>query len=411
MFRQSSFFSFFALSILFTVNVVAAECEFNSSSELFDAIKINHPQIKYNNVATDSVGKKVSIAQQRPNPELDADGGVTDSIDGDVYGVSVSLKHTIEWGGKYGARVNAAKAEVDRDKAILKGSSEDVLIDVVLSLHKLRQLYEMIPIYEESLKSFKKIYRTKKRRGLLAPEEQVEMETLGLAVNDYELKLSKLIAEKTRLQTHLNYFTASKCEITQKSLPVKVDLSGDFTTEIKLDKYSTLKAAEKSLKFAEASYNSEKANSYPDVQIGPSFGYEKVNVTDSTTWGVSLTMDLPLLNRNKAGRSKAKIDMLNAQQNYNNAQRESELDLNSWIEKYKSLKKSLKGTISRKQLDKKHSKIESLFRRGVISTSLIIESHRQLIEFSNTRFEFEIGVIESLWNIYKIKGDVYEQEI
>ena len=141
----SYFFTFFTISVFFVGNVMAADCEFNNSPELFNAIKVNHPQIKYNKVASESLDKKISVAKQRPNPELDAEGGLTDSIDGDVYGVSASLKHTIEWGGKYGARVKAARAEVSRDKALLENSSEDVLIDMVLSLHKLRQLYELIP--------------------------------------------------------------------------------------------------------------------------------------------------------------------------------------------------------------------------------------------------------------------------
>ena len=42
---------------------------------------------------------------------------------------------------------------------------------------------------------------------------------------------------------------------------------------------------------------------------------------------------------------------------------------------------------------------------------MIIESHRQLIEFANTRNEFELGAAEALWNIYKINGTVFTEKL
>ena len=65
----------------------------------------------------------------------------------------------------------------------------------------------------------------------------------------------------------------------------------------------------------------------------------------------------------------------------------------------------------KEKLEKKHRKIESLFKRGIISTSLVIESHRQLIEFFNTRFEFENGATEALWNIYKLNGEIENKKL
>ena len=74
-------------------------------------------------------------------------------------------------------------------------------------------------------------------------------------------------------------------------------------------------------------------------------------------------------------------------------------------------KTSLGESVSERLLKQKHNKIEKLFKRGVISSAMIIEAHRQLIEFTNTRFEFELGAVEALWNIYKIQGKLLNQKI
>ena len=135
----------------FNGNPVFAVCDFDNPEKLFEAIKVNHPQIKYNTVAIDSVKNELAIAKQRPNPELDAEGTVSDSIDGDIYSFSASLKHAVEFGGKYNARVKAAKAKIGRDKEQIKLSSEETIIEIVMALHKLRQLHELIPLDEESI--------------------------------------------------------------------------------------------------------------------------------------------------------------------------------------------------------------------------------------------------------------------
>ena len=122
-------------------------------------------------------------------------------------------------------------------------------------------------------------------------------------------------------------------------------------------------------------------------------------------------MDLPILNINGGGRAKASKDVLAASLNLRNIKQESKLDIQSWVQKYNQYKDSLKTIANKEKLEKKHRKIESLFKRGIISTSLVIESHRQLIEFFNTRFEFENGATEALWNIYKLNGEIENKKL
>ena len=388
-----------------------AKCNLKNSNDILELVKKNHPSITFNEAKGKALESTIEVAGQRPNPELDAESTVGDSIEGNIYRTSVSLKHTFELGGKRDSRINVARNTFKTGMAVAEFENQQTIIDTVIKLHRLRQVYELIPLYKESLDAFNKILRTIKKRKSLSPEQQVEGETLELAVNDYKLKISQLNSEKMNLTTHLSFFMGANCIIPRNALPFTVNLSENFNSDIQVENYSKLKIASLALELAKSNLDLEKSNSYPDLQIGPTYEYEKLNVSQTNTVGIALTMDLPILNINGGGRAKASKDVLAASLNLRNIKQESKLDIQSWVQKYNQYKDSLKTIANKEKLEKKHKKIESLFKRGIISTSLVIESHRQLIEFFNTRFEFENGATEALWNIYKLNGEIENKKL
>ncbi len=397
-----------SLGLNFQVN---SSCSLKDANDVLGLIKKNHPQITLNKAKKHAIEKLLEKASQSPNPELNINSSFGDSIEGDVYTTSLSLQHVLELGGKQSARMKVAEKSIKARKSFSGLEDQRSLIDAVLKLHRLRQVHELIPLYKESLNAFNKILKTLKRRRSLSPEQEVESETLALASNDYKLKISQLNSEKDNLEKHLSYYMGKKCTLPMEVLPSSVDLEKKFQKGQTIEKDKKVNAAKNLLELAKATLDLEKSNSYPNLKIGPTYEYEKVNIRGSTRMGLSLTIDLPLFNINSGGRAKAVRDIVSAEVNLKNSQIESSLDLEAWILKYNEFKFSLKTIANKNDLERKHRKIENLFKRGIISTSLVIESHRQLIEFSNTRFEFEQGATEALWNIYKMTGKIKDQKI
>ncbi len=406
--------------ILYVISLIAsffltensfANCDFKTPTELLESFKNSHPQVIENNSSIKVSEKWVEVAKQRPNPEFQAQGMKGEEIDGDVDRISLSLMHTIELGGKRSSRIDFADSKRKQFKASVQDSNEDVLIDAILKAYRLRQVKELIPIYEEAYEAFNKILKVKLKRKSLSPEEQVEKETLVLATNDYRLKVSKLKSEKINLSRHLSFFVGENCDLKQDSLPQKVDLTRSFNLKKETPSYSKLQVAINNLESAKMKLELERSNAYPDLKIGPAFETENINGKNYQSIGLSISMDLPILSTNSGSKGQALEQMNTARVRYKNIKREASLDLEAWIEKYNALGSSLKTIATREDLDKKHLKIEKLFKRGVISTAMIIESHRQLIEFANTRNEFELGAAEALWNIYKINGTVFTEKL
>lgn len=385
-------------------------CNIKKTSEILPLLKRNHPKIIQNNAYLDFIKQETLAAKIRPNPELEGQTSVGESLGKVIYSTSLSLKHVFELGGKRQARINVAERKIEVESEESRNKNEDILIKTIIKLHRLRQIYELIPLYKEALDTFKEIRKNFVKRKYLSPEQQVEKETLGIAISDYQLNISKIDSEKVNLNRHLSFFIGKECQIPQEALPRKVLANKKKIGKDKIA-YSTLAAAQKRLELAKLNYKKEKAEAFSNLLIGPRYKFQKENVSSSHTAGIAFTIDLPILNTNEGRKRQAVKGIHSAKVAYQNAKKESQIDLKVWKTKYNNFIKSLESIVSRDELEKKHHKIEGLFKRGIISTSLVIESHRQLLSFYAGRFEFEIGAVEALWNIYKINGEFYNNQL
>lgn len=116
----------------------------------------------------------------------------------------IKITQTFELGGKRGARESLAKNQMALGELEIKNNKENVILENVLSLYRLRQINELIPIYKEAYESLQSLLKKKGRiKKSLSPSQEVEYETLSLAIDDYYLKLSELTAKRATLLTHL----------------------------------------------------------------------------------------------------------------------------------------------------------------------------------------------------------------
>jgi cobalt-zinc-cadmium efflux system outer membrane protein len=385
-------------------------CKLGSAKELFQRLKNNHPRIMENKASLKMLMRNIDVASERPNPQLNLQLTSGKVIEGDLEAGSLSFLHTVELGGKRGSRMNLAKSLSEKSRYQLKDINEDLFVDALLKSYRLRQVHELIPIYDEAIRALKKIYSIKNKRSSLSPEEQVGKETLSLALSDHKLKLSHLKAEMFNLSHHLALFMGDDCEIPKVALPQKgasgetFDLEKMLMSSIK--SYSPLNTASKELELAKRGLDFEKSQVYPDLKIGPAFQRQRVNGEAFDTFGLQVSIGLPILSRNKGARLKSLEDIKRASLRYKNIEHEARHDLGIWVREYRFLQDSLKSIDSGGELKKKHQKIEKLFKRGIISTAMVIESHRQLLEFARTRNQYELRLTKALWNIYKIQGKV-----
>lgn len=382
--------------------VVFANCNFNNSNDILDLVKKNHPEIMKNHFKKLMVEDSVNISQQRPNPELNLE-----YVNNENRSSKFSIMNTFEFGGKRDIRKDQSLALAQKVKWDIKDENEDFIIDSILKLYRLGQVFDLIPIYKESIGAFKRIIAVKSNRKNLSPEEEVEKETLSMAISDYLLKISRLESEKNYLIRHLSFFIGQNCNITRKALPIySFEKTQNFVNG-ESNESAKVNAARANLSLANLELSTTQSEKYPDIKIGPVVELEN----NSKSFGVALTMDLPVFNSSKTKKQIGQYFINQASLKVKNLMKESELDKLAWIQKLNNFNDSLKSISSKDDLSQKHQKLEKLIERGVLSTAMVLESHRQLVEFTNTRFEFELGAVEAIWNIYKLNSTVLNNKL
>jgi cobalt-zinc-cadmium efflux system outer membrane protein len=392
---------------LFSNHVYAqGHCDVKDPNSLLKRIKETHPSVLEAKLQSQAIQRLTDVSKQRPNPNLNAEalfGNPNSQFSADTF---FSLQHTIEVGGKRSARMKTAEAQIEGGQLQQRSTQEKVMVNTVVQIYKLKQIEEISKMYQEAKQTFQQMHKRLQGLPSRSPEQQVEMDTLELASNAYQFELIQKESEKALIQKHLAYF--SGCEISPETMvlpsqthfPVEISSYGDISNSIQvLD-------AKQGLNVAYARLEQEKSKKSPNLSIGPAVGYGRSQGSDSMLFGAALSMPLPILNTNKGKRAYADANVRTAELQLKNVERETQLDLEIWKEQYQRYYHSLHSTDTQDLIEKKHARIESLFQRGVVSTALVIEAHRQLIDFSQARLSFELAAVEALWNIYRLTGNL-----
>ena len=379
-------------------------CQINNVNELLSRIQEVHPLVLEAKLKIQASGKLTDISKQRPNPNLNAEalfGNPNSQFSVDTF---FSLQHTIELGGKRSIRMKSAEAQIEMTELQKRQILEAVVIDTVVKLYRLKQIQEISEFYQEAINAFGRIRNRLKRLPSRSPQQQIEMDTLELASSAYGFDVIRKKSEKSYIEKHLAFFSKCPSLAVDKVVPSEIALPSDVNTFNDVKKSVKVLDAIQKLKLAQGRLAQENSKKTPNISIGPAVGYGRSQGADSVLFGAALSMPLPALNKNKGNRAFEGANVKTAELALKNIEHEAVLDLDIWKEKYLHFHQAIQTSKGRETMEKKHKRIESLFRRGVVSTALVIEAHRQLVDFSQAQLSFELGAIEALWNIYRLTG-------
>lgn len=385
----------------------------NSANDLLQCILQNHPELKRSQVELKQADYLEAVAEQRPNPEL-AMKAVSGKVgEENQVNTETSLTHTFELGGKRSARIERAKASKFLKAAEITKSQEDIIVNSVLDLFRLKQLSIEKKIIAESLSTYTRVLDQMRRRPKLTPDLEVSSEIFQLAQDDYKLKDSMISSDIESIKKSIEFTIGGQLPDGDSFLPQSKDqwpsISESIDGEIKSSEFKK-SLAEKSMALAEL--ESAKSESWPDLKIGPDLETESSAGTYNQRWGVTLSFPFPLFNINGAGRSYAKYGAEAADLKFKQTKSLLENQRIILIAKYKKSIGALSASKNVLELSiKKKKYIEGLYNRGLISSSQLIESQRQLLEYVKSRNETELDGIETLWRVHAIDGKLLEEKL
>ncbi len=386
-------------------------CRIQSAQDILNCALKNHPEVQLSESSLERDKLLKSIAKQRPNPEVNSSlmSGQTGGNSG--LNTEFSILHTIELGGKRKNRIKQALASENLTQAQLLESKELTALNTTLALYRLRQIRSELTAINEALSTFENIKSNYKKRPKLAPEQEVSSTVFSLALDEYKLKRANLLQEQESLNKFMELATGLHQDTIKKYLPGRKHSWPKFQGGLQNIINSELAKAEAEKILAEANMKLAKSNAWPDFKLGPALQTQSGTPGNQIAAGVNISLGLPLLSQNRGGIGYAQKDKYRSTLAYNLALNKNQNERQKQIERYQSTLKSLGALRSTSSLNTDHQNVEKYFEQGLISSSLVIESHRQIFELTESMNEQELTAIDALWRIFIIDGRFLSEKI
>lgn len=375
-------------------------CNYKNIREYKKKLLSSNPVLEQVKLQKELTNSFIERAKQRPNPAVEFEYTKGDDFGLDVQNYDLKLLHVIELGDKREARIESSLARADLESKQYGLFGARKALENLVNYQRVAQLKVLIEAMEEAVDAFRSIVKKLASRKRLNPEEKVSLSTLKLALNDYKARLNDLKNEKDLLAGEVAFM--SECEKPNfRYISTNYPKIGAF----ELSEAQGMAAIEKEkVEVAKKELNREKSLAYSDLLVGPIVGYESRGADQFVSAGIGVTFNAPFLNTNEGGKLEASRNLMAQRKVARNNISLLKIKLRKLLKIYHQSLKTYQEMPSLSQITTFHTEAESLFRRGVVSIPMTIESHRQYVDYMDSRFETENDILKAIKEIYLITG-------
>lgn len=380
-----------------------------SPEDVLVCVEQNHPEMK--KIANDPelIDGVRSMSTQFPNPGLTLETNKGKNL-GDTVGEDTAvLSQLFEIGGKRAARQRAANARIEGIRASSQLLRAQTRMDALSNLVRYRQLLSEIDVLDEALRTYEKVMGQFNARPRLSPEQQVTQGIFRLAMGDYRHRQAGLEAEKRKVEIYFKMVPELNFAATVKLLPkriVKWPKVSVPPTDLK--KVLAIQVADSQVKIADSNSDLARASAIPDPTVSLVAIREVSGITEFQRVGAAVSFPLPVFNWNGGQRREASAMKTRAEIEFRRAERSFIFERENLVANYQGFVTALEKSPAPKDIDSKHRNTEELFYRGVISGVMVIEAHRQILDFTQSQNELELETVQALQNIFFLDGRLSE---
>lgn len=343
-----------------------------------------------------------------PNPEIGF-GNFAGRAGGKKWGqTDLTFLQPIELGGKRGKRIDVAKSQIKTARAMLEQSIAEVRLEALSTMYRLRQIKDELELLEEARETFQRLVSIYRKRPQLSPEQATSLFVFQLALRDCELQRETILSEFNIAQSTLKQLTQMEPEELMHLLPKRI---ANWPTLQARDALESpyLRVLRSQTEQAEQELSLAKADTWPTLSIGPSFTSQNQFGEKANILGVMMTFPIPVLNQNDGAKAVASARINSSRRQYEMLRSVEETKLSAYEKMYARSVELLKQQATPQELHKKHGEVESFFVKGLISSPLVIEAHRQMFDNQRLYHERELGTLSSYYQMVLLKGGKIEE--
>jgi len=380
----------------------------NSFQDVMVCAESRAPEVLSSVLEVDRSKAMIDAASEWRNPELSVQdfrgpvGGQLQSETDFFLGVPIEL------GGKVQARKSVARGGLELAEAKLYEARAQVRILILTKLHRLRQVYHEQEIENEAISTFSKLIEQYERRPNLSPEQQTSLLVYELSRSEYELKRSNTLDEILSLESFFKAKLGLTLDQIRPVIPKNLKVWPDIVSHAVIGTSPKQKALKAELEIAHAELSRARSDAWPTLTLGPSFRMQRQNGQMSQLTGLNLSFPLPIFNLNGGAKAVAAADVRLNESRREIGRLEEDMRREELRKKYTQAVRTIKESLSHDDIENRHRQADRLFSKGMVPSSLVIETHRTLFELEKTRHERELQALESLLEIHTIDGTILE---
>lgn len=292
----------------------------------------------------------LAAAKEFQNPTIQLNGGrdVTHGGDQrmpDTYGAA--LTQTIELGGKRKYRILGARENYQAAAATLDDFLRNLKLDAAAAFADALALSQSAEQKKQSADYLSRLTETQRVRFRAGDISRADMLQTQVEEQQFQNELLTAQADAENASLALNGFLGRERSETSLVPIGNLEISPrdfDLTTLLTdaLKSRPDLIALRHARDAAQSNVHLEKANRVPDMDIGPSWTHStssQNSIAPSPEFdsvGISLSLPLPLWNRNKAGIASARFAAEQAQKQVESAELKAEVQLRQAFSAYRS---------------------------------------------------------------------------
>ncbi len=403
---------FFIILLLQTAFAADVDCsKIKTYHDFYECSLQKHPQFEISKLKMKEGDALLDQASQWQNPDLEVKSVAGKNAGENEGSTEIGLAIPISQVWVRGAKKDIGRAEKKIAEIESQVNMLDVKRELIKDLFRFRQVDSELNLVNEALEAFEKIKKQFKGRLARGPEQEITLNLVELATSDYELKRNHLSIEKSEITARLKGLWGSGFDLKKEYFPPSKEkwpvLAADLNIAYSLEARKVAAEAEKAL--AEKSLAIRE--SWPTLSAGPTVERNTQGPNQFNSVGFNVTMSVPIFSINSGGRKLAqnRADQSQLLADYTN--KKAQLEREIVIQKYNSAVESLKKSSAGDEVIRKHHKIDGLFRQGLASGGLIIEAHRQILEYTESQHEHELSAVGAYVEIKMLTGDDNIEEI
>ena len=120
---------------------------------------------------------------------------------------------------------------------------------------------------------------------------------------------------------------------------------------------------------------------------------------------------MPLLSLNRGGRAAALANKKRQEYRTRLIERRVQAQAQRLLKAYKRSSEAYKAARKTSNIQNKHTGLHIMINRGVVTPAIVIELHRQIIEFYKSLHSQELEAVQARWEYYSLLGNINTKKI